>query len=65
VEITGGASWTSYSLDPVKGELYVPCGNPALENVVMLNDDQATPTRMIGKKMAPIPDHQLTLQPTQ
>lgn len=29
VEITGGATWTSYSLDPKSGELYVPGGNPA------------------------------------
>jgi alcohol dehydrogenase (cytochrome c) len=29
VPITGGATWTSYSLDPVKGLLYVPGGNPA------------------------------------
>lgn len=29
VEITGGGTWTSYSLDPVAGELYVPGGNPA------------------------------------
>jgi len=29
VEITGGATWTSYSLDPASGELYVPGGNPA------------------------------------
>jgi len=29
VEVTGGATWTSYSLDPVAGELYVPGGNPA------------------------------------
>ncbi len=28
-EITGGASWTSYSLDPATGLLYVPSGNPA------------------------------------
>jgi alcohol dehydrogenase (cytochrome c) len=27
--ITGGATWTSYTLDPVKGLLYVPGGNPA------------------------------------
>lgn len=27
--ITGGASWTSYTLDPQKGLLYVPGGNPA------------------------------------
>ncbi|MDR3462335.1 MAG: PQQ-binding-like beta-propeller repeat protein [Beijerinckiaceae bacterium] len=27
--ITGGATWTSYSLDPDKGLLYVPGGNPA------------------------------------
>jgi alcohol dehydrogenase (cytochrome c) len=27
--ITGGATWTSYSLDPGKGLLYVPGGNPA------------------------------------
>lgn len=28
VPVTGGATWTSYSLDPVKGLLYVPGGNP-------------------------------------
>jgi PQQ-dependent dehydrogenase (methanol/ethanol family) len=27
--ITGGATWTSYSLDPANGLLYVPGGNPA------------------------------------
>ena len=27
--ITGGATWTSYSLDPATGLLYVPSGNPA------------------------------------
>ncbi len=27
--ITGGATWTSYSLDPASGLLYVPGGNPA------------------------------------
>jgi PQQ-dependent dehydrogenase (methanol/ethanol family) len=29
VEISGGATWTSYTLDPTTGELYVPGGNPA------------------------------------
>ncbi len=27
--ITGGATWTSYTLDPANGLLYVPGGNPA------------------------------------
>jgi alcohol dehydrogenase (cytochrome c) len=27
--ITGGATWTSYTLDPAAGELYVPAGNSA------------------------------------
>ena len=27
--ITGGATWTSYTLDPKRGLLYVPGGNPA------------------------------------
>ena len=27
--ITGGGSWTSYTLDPTTGELYIPGGNPA------------------------------------
>ena len=27
--ITGGATWTSYTLDPATGDLYVPGGNPA------------------------------------
>ncbi len=29
VEISGGATWTSYSLDPKTGLLYVPGGNPS------------------------------------
>jgi len=29
VAITGGATWTSYTLDPDEGLLYVPGGNPA------------------------------------
>jgi alcohol dehydrogenase (cytochrome c) len=29
VPITGGATWTSYSLDPVTGHLFVPVGNAA------------------------------------
>ena len=27
--MTGGATWTSYTLDPATGELYIPGGNPA------------------------------------
>ena len=27
--ITGGGTWTSYTLDPTTGQLYVPGGNPA------------------------------------
>ncbi|MGD0190931.1 MAG: PQQ-binding-like beta-propeller repeat protein [Rhizomicrobium sp.] len=29
IPITGGATWTSYTLDPVTGLLYIPGGNPA------------------------------------
>lgn len=29
VPVTGGATWTSYTLDPTSGLLYVPGGNPA------------------------------------
>jgi glucose dehydrogenase len=29
VPITGGATWTSYTLDSTSGRLYVPVGNPA------------------------------------
>jgi alcohol dehydrogenase (cytochrome c) len=28
IPISGGATWTSYTLDPSTGELYVPVGNP-------------------------------------
>ncbi len=28
IPISGGATWTSYTLDPATGELYVPVGNP-------------------------------------
>jgi alcohol dehydrogenase (cytochrome c) len=29
VPISGGGAWTSYTLDPATGELYVPVGNPS------------------------------------
>lgn len=29
VPVTGGATWTTYTLDPASGLLYVPSGNPA------------------------------------
>lgn len=29
VPISGGGSWTSYTLDPVSGHLFVPVGNPS------------------------------------
>jgi alcohol dehydrogenase (cytochrome c) len=29
IPISGGGTWTSYTLDPAMGELYVPGGNPA------------------------------------
>jgi alcohol dehydrogenase (cytochrome c) len=29
IPITGGATWTSYTLDPATGLLYIPGGNPA------------------------------------
>ena len=29
IPITGGGTWTSYTLDPNSGQLYVPGGNPA------------------------------------
>src|SRR5271169_297796 len=29
IPVTGGATWTSYSLDPKTGLLYIPAGNPA------------------------------------
>jgi alcohol dehydrogenase (cytochrome c) len=29
IPISGGATWTSYTLDPVAGLLYIPGGNPS------------------------------------
>lgn len=29
VPISGGGAWTSYSLDPASGKLYIPAGNPS------------------------------------
>jgi alcohol dehydrogenase (cytochrome c) len=36
--VTGGATWTSYTLDPVSGLLYVPGGNPAPDFVADFRD---------------------------
>jgi alcohol dehydrogenase (cytochrome c) len=33
VPISGGGTWTSYTLDPVTGRLYVPTGNPSPDYV--------------------------------
>jgi alcohol dehydrogenase (cytochrome c) len=33
VPISGGGSWTSYTLDPATGRLYVPVGNPSPDYV--------------------------------
>ena len=37
-EVTGGATWTSYTLDPATGLLYVPGGNPAPDFVKEYRD---------------------------
>jgi glutaredoxin 2 len=41
----------------VKARAIFGLTNLPFELVILLNDDEATPTRMIGKKMAPILDH--------
>src|SRR5260370_9513243 len=34
IPISGGGTWTSYTLDPKTGQLYVPGGNPAPDFVI-------------------------------
>ena len=34
IPISGGGTWTSYTLDPKSGQLYVPGGNPAPDFVI-------------------------------
>jgi alcohol dehydrogenase (cytochrome c) len=38
IPISGGASWTSYTLDPATGELYVPVGNPGPAYAIGVRD---------------------------
>jgi alcohol dehydrogenase (cytochrome c) len=38
VPINGGGSWTSYTLDPATGRLYVPVGNPSPDFVKSLRE---------------------------
>jgi alcohol dehydrogenase (cytochrome c) len=38
VPISGGGSWTSYTLDPATGRLYVPVGNPSPDFVKNLRE---------------------------
>jgi alcohol dehydrogenase (cytochrome c) len=38
VPISGGGTWTSYTLDPAAGRLYVPVGNPAPDFVLSLRE---------------------------
>jgi alcohol dehydrogenase (cytochrome c) len=40
VPISGGGNWTSYSLDPVTGQLYVPGGNPAPDFAIGLREGE-------------------------
>ena len=46
IPITGGGTWTSYTLDPEIGLLYVPGGNPAPDFVIGVREgENLTPTR--------------------
>ena len=38
--ITGGGTWTSYTLDPTTGELYVPAGNPGPDFAASLREGE-------------------------
>ena len=38
--ISGGATWTSYTLDPAAGELYVPVGNPSPAYAVSVREGE-------------------------
>jgi alcohol dehydrogenase (cytochrome c) len=38
--VSGGATWTSYTLDPETGQLYVPAGNPAPDYAVGLREGE-------------------------
>src|SRR5271165_6303464 len=38
IPISGGATWTSYTLDPATGQLFVPGGNPAPDFAIGLRD---------------------------
>jgi alcohol dehydrogenase (cytochrome c) len=38
--VTGGATWTSYTLDTVTGELYVPGGNPGPDFAIGLREGE-------------------------
>ena len=40
VPISGGGSWTSYTLDPVTGRLYVPTANPSPDFVLTLREGE-------------------------
>ena len=40
VPISGGGTWTSYTLDPVTGHLYVPVGNPSPDFVNNLREGE-------------------------
>jgi alcohol dehydrogenase (cytochrome c) len=40
VPISGGATWTTYSLDPESGTLYIPVGNPAPDFVNGLREGE-------------------------
>jgi alcohol dehydrogenase (cytochrome c) len=40
VPITGGGTWTSYTLDPVTGRLFVPVANPAPDYVLSLREGE-------------------------
>ena len=44
--ISGGGTWTSFTLDPVVGELYVPVGNPSPDYAASVREgENSTPTR--------------------
>jgi hypothetical protein len=44
VPISGGGRWTSYTIDPATGRLYVPVGNPAPDYVKSLREGPSVPS---------------------
>ncbi len=65
IPISGGGTWTSYTLDPKSGQLYVPGGNPAPDFAIAVREGENfyTDSVVVDAKTGDYKRHRLSASP--